>query len=393
MQISLEEARARIIQAQGLNSQSLNFGSGKAGVQSALEHLSYVQIDTISVIERAHHHILYARLPDYQPLTLNELVAKDKTAFEYWAHAAAFLPMRDYRFSLPRKRAYAKGLLHWFVQTPEHDRQRKIILRRLKSEGPLQSKDFERPSGAKNGWFERTPAKAMLEQLFMEGVLMISERKGFQKVYDLTERVLPANVNTDFPTAEEMAQHLIRSWLRIQSFASEPSLSYARKGVIKDHVHRALKKMIRSGEISPIAVENVDRQYFILTEDLNKTPQTATTREVKILSPFDPFVIQRQRLLDLFQFNYQIECYVPLVKRKYGYFTLPLLYKNQLVGVIDTKAHRQQKKLEVCSSFLRSPFRDDSEFRENLKIALQNFSLFNGCEKFTSSKRFSLYRD
>lgn len=391
MQISLEEARARIVFAQGLGSEGNRFGAGKDGTLAALEHLSYVQIDTISVVERAHHHVLHTRVGDYQPRFLHELVSKDKTAFEYWSHAAAFLPMTDYRFSLLRKKRYADGLAHWFVPTREHKKQRKIILERLRAEGPLQIKDFERPTGAKTGWFEHTPAKQMFEQLFMEGVVMIRERKGFHKIYDLTERVLPSHVNTDLPTDEENAMYLIRAGLKTLSLANYKELSYARRLYFKTPIKKALQKMLKSGEISPIQVEGLDSDYYTFTENLNHTPEFAPINTVQVLSPFDSFVIQRQRMQNFFDFNYQIECYVPEPKRKYGYFALPLLYRNQLIGLIDAKAHRGRKLFKVNSVFLRRHFRDDSGFREKLKMDLENFSLFNGCEKISLPKRFLLY--
>lgn len=387
VKISLEEARCRIVAAQGLAADGAHFGSGKTGALNALEHLSYVQIDTISVVERAHHHIFQSRVSDYQLSHLHEMVSTDKTAFEYWSHAASYLPMRHYRFSLPRKKKYADGLSHWFTPTKEHKKQRKVILDRIRSEGPLQSKDFERPSDAKNGWFERTPAKQMLEQLFIEGALMIRERKGFQKVYDLAERVLPSDVNTDFPSSEEMAMYLIRSSLRTQSIATIGEIAYLRSEELKESVKDAIVKMVALGGVTPVRVEGLEKPYFGLTSELAKNAKPITSETVKILSPFDSIVIQRKRLLDFFDFSYQIECYVPQAKRKYGYFTLPLLYQDQFVGLVDLKAHRAQKTLEVLGSFLRAEYRQDKDFTEKLKESLKEFALFNGCSKVKFSKR------
>ncbi|MFL5815011.1 MAG: winged helix-turn-helix domain-containing protein [Bdellovibrionia bacterium] len=392
MKFSIEEARCRIITAQGLGTDTLPFGSGKAGAIKALEHLSYVQIDTISVVERAHHHIFQSRVSDYELQHLHELVAVDRSAFEYWSHAASYLPMRDFRYSLPRKRKYANGENHWFVPTAEHKKQRKIILDRLRAEGPLQSKDFERPAGSKNGWFERTPAKQMLEQLFNEGVLMIRERKGFQKVYDLTERVLPAHVDTSFPSSLEMGMYLVRSALRAQALASAAEIAYLRAPELKESVGLALKKMLASGEIALVEVEGLEKDYFALTSEIEKPAQEVKSARVKILSPFDSIVIQRKRLQDFFDFNYQIECYVPQPKRKYGYFTLPLLYRGEFVGLVDLKAHRPQKKLEVTACFLRAEVKQDAEFLAELKASLKKFALFNGCEKVSFSKRPLLYK-
>lgn len=203
--LSLEEARILALKSQGLLQP--NFGKGKAGTLSAINHIGYVQIDTLSVAARAHHHTLWTRVPDYKEDYLNQLLEKDKSIFEYWSHAASYLPMNDYRFSLRNKKGYADGKSHWFGQDKKMN---KFVLDRIKAEGPLQSKDFEHRRNGPGNWYEWKPAKKALEQLFMEGKLMVVKRQGFQKVYDLSERVLPSNVNTDLPTEKEFAEYLIK---------------------------------------------------------------------------------------------------------------------------------------------------------------------------------------
>lgn len=386
MAITPEEARHRIISAQGLN-RSHAFGLGAKATLASIEHLSYVQIDTISVVERAHHHTLWSRVPNYNSDVLNRLV-KNRSVFEYWAHAASYLPMKDFRFSLPRKKRHADGAAHWFKMTAEHRKERKIILDRIKSEGPLRSKDFEKPAGHKGQWFNHSVSKQTLEKLFMDGVLMISERKGFQKVYDLTERVLPDNIDTTFPSPEEFSEYLIRSCLRSQELATIKEISYLRRPEIKVQIKLALKKMILSGEIVEVEIEHNENQYFALSNQIKKTYKKQKSDHVQILSPFDSCVIQRSRLQDIFDFNYQIECYVPAPKRKYGYFALPLLYKNNFVGVVDLKAHRAEKELEVISIFVKPSVKKDLDFKEALSSALEEFSEFNQCEQIIGAQKF-----
>jgi len=183
-----------------LNQQGLlkndSFGRGKAATLRAIEHLGYVQIDTISVVERAHHHVLWSRVSNYQPKFLDRLV-RQRNLFEYWYHAAAWLPMRDFRFALPRM-AQTNGERNWFKSS-----ERKLIghiLKRVREEGPLRARDFEDTRKGKKQWWDWKPAKQALEQLFMQGELMVSGRQGFQKVYDLRERVLPDWVDTRQPT-------------------------------------------------------------------------------------------------------------------------------------------------------------------------------------------------
>lgn len=174
---------------------------------ATIDKLGYVQIDTLAVVARSHHHILWTREQDYKEENLFELQEKDKKIFEYWSHAVSYLPMKDYRFSIPRKVAFENNQLKW-IQKDKNINQ--YVLDRIKAEGPLQSKNFEHQRTSPANWFEWKPAKRALEQLFMEGKLMIAKRQGFQKVYDLTERVLPDWVDVTTPTAEEYAYYIYR---------------------------------------------------------------------------------------------------------------------------------------------------------------------------------------
>jgi len=179
------------------------------GTDNIIRHMGYIQIDTLSVVARAHHHVLWSRNHKHREEELHQLL-KSRKIFEYWSHAASYLPMEDFRFSLPQKQLYREGHAHWFAK---NKRIMKYVLDRIRAEGPLQSKDFE-TDRKRGSWFDWKPAKIALEQLFMEGTLMVSERKGFQKVYDITERVIPSTVNTAMPTEEEYAEHLVRNNMR-----------------------------------------------------------------------------------------------------------------------------------------------------------------------------------
>ena len=176
-----EQLRRLVLRCQGLNRGNA-FGRGRQGALRVLEHLGYVQIDTISVVARAHHHVFRSRIDNYRPDMLDQLV-KQRAAFEYWFHAAAYLPMSDYRFALPRMNDIRAGVRkHWGGR-----RDRKLeqaILDRIAAEGPLAARDFE-GNGQGGGWWEWKPAKRSLEVLFMQGDLMVTERSGFQKRYDL----------------------------------------------------------------------------------------------------------------------------------------------------------------------------------------------------------------
>lgn len=380
--ISRSDARKLALGAQGLLAPK-PFGDGSEGALRAIEHLGYVQIDTISVVERAHHHVIWSRVPDYRPPVLHELQTGDRQVFEYWSHAAAYLPLRDYRFALPRMQAIASGQRHWFRK---NNKLMSEVIERIREEGPLQAKDFEAPPGPQRRvWFDWKPAKRALEQLFMEGKLMIRERRGFQKVYDLPERVLPAGVDLSVPERGEMARYLIGNALRSHGIATAAEMRYLRKGWNRD-IQRALEELREEGKILPVQVEGVRKEtYFAEPERLAAIP-AVSEKKVHILSPFDNFVIQRKRLKALFDFDYQIECYVPEAKRKFGYFCLPVLWGDEMIGRLDAKADRARRVLAVQSLHLEKKSKRTADFEPAFRKTLDEFAAFNGCEKITGLK-------
>ena len=247
-----------MLSSQGLAGNS--FGTNKEGTLNVIEHLGYVQIDTISVVERAHHHTIWARVNDYKKSYLDELVETDKKVFEYWSHAAAFLPMRDYRFSLYRKNLYATGKLKWYF----NKRATQFVYDRIVAEGPLQSKDFEEKK-KKQGWWEWKESKRALEQLFMEGKLVVAKRQGFQKVYDLPERVLPKGVNSKMPTEKEYAQYLITKTIRANGLAAKSEIGYLRSHA-KAGVSKMLLEMEEAGLILPVKLKGDGEELFYTTQ-------------------------------------------------------------------------------------------------------------------------------
>lgn len=379
-EISKDRARSRALTGQGLLDPA--FGKGKKATLNAAEQLGYVQIDTLAVVARAHHHTLWSRVPDHREEHLHELLEKDKSIFEYWSHAASYLPMNEYRFSLPRKKAYADGKEHWFAQDKKI---KKFVLDRIKAEGALQSRDFEFKRSGPGNWYEWKPAKRALEQLFMEGKLMVAKRQGFQKVYDLTERVLPANVDASLPTAKENAEFLIRKMIKAHGIVEEKEISYLRKG-LKDDVSTALKRLIKSGELTEVKLEGTDALYVVSNADDFPEIVTSAEKKIHILSPFDNLLIQRKRVLSLFDFDYMIECYLPEHKRKFGYFCLPVLYADKFVGRFDPKADRASGIFYVKSMYWEKGFQPDEAFNINFGRKLKEFAAFNGCKKIIIEK-------
>lgn len=378
--LSKTEARKISLYFQGLT--DYRFGAGVDGAKAVLEHLGYVQIDTISVVERAHHHVFWSRLAGYRPEFLHALVARGE-AFEYWSHAASYLPMRDFRFSLPRKKLYASGKYHWFTPTPEHKRWRRNILARIKAEGPLPARAFEGPEGKKGGgWWDWKPAKQSLEQLFQEGKLMAAGRQGFQKLYDLSERVVPSHVDTTMPSPKEHARHLIESFLRAHGFGRPEEMAYLRKGEIKRLVAAECAHGEKEGFLIRVKVEGMDKTYYALANfpGMAEAALGASIAGSRILSPFDNQVIQRKRLNEVFGYDYFIECYVPGPKRKFGYFCLPILAGGSFVGRLDAKAHRGEKRLEI-----RSLHWEKKDSWKKVRAEVESFARFNGCSAVSLS--------
>jgi len=371
LEISNKEARHLMLASQGLTGNS--FGNKKEGTLNAIEHLGYVQIDTISVVERAHHHTIWTRVNDYKKSYLDELVETDKTVFEYWSHAAAFLPMRDYRFSLYRKNLFATGKLKWYF----NKRATKFVYDRIVAEGPLQSKDFEEKK-KKQGWWEWKESKRALEQLFIEGKLMVAKRQGFQKVYDITERVLPAGVNTKAPTEKEYAEYLVTKTIRANGLAANNEIGYLRRHS-KTAISKVLKEMEEKELILPVKLKGVNEILYTSQQSLDLASKQKATKTVSILSPFDNCVIQRTRLKRVFGFDYTIECYVPEPKRQYGYFCLPMLYGDNFAGRIDCKAERSEQVLYIKNVFYEK--KADEKLKAALGKALKKFAAFNGCKE------------
>ncbi|MBJ8429412.1 YcaQ family DNA glycosylase [Acinetobacter pittii] len=358
---------------QGLGKTS-RFAKGLEGTLQAIEHLGYVQIDTISVVERAHHHILWSRVPDYELSHLNSLV-RERQIFEYWYHAASYLPMKDYRYALPAMMSVRKGESRYFNRGDQHLMNE--ILARVRAEGKIRLRDIDKNNKKSLGnWWNTGPGRRAFEQLYMQGDLMICERNGMEKVYDLTERCLPENINLSMPTLYEYAQYLFNNTLRAHGAFTWKQLVHLKKNDLKETMRVVLKEHIDAGVVSAIKLENGQTLYV----DVAAVEQKFNTEfGLKILSPFDNSLIHRDRLASLFEFDYRIECYVPAAKRVYGYFCLPILYQDELVGRVDCKAHRSIKELEVISLHIEKTVKNKELFFFELEQELKHFAAFNQC--------------
>lgn len=380
---SQELARLRrlALAAQGLL-QTQAFGSGLAGARKAVEHLGYIQIDSISVVERAHHHIIHTRVPKFEPAMTNQMLL-DGEIFEYWTHAAAFLPIADFRFSLPYKNAIKNGQTHWFKT-----RDTKLmdeLLARIRIDGPIRSRDLESNTTTGAGWWDWKPAKKALEQLYMQGDLMVSDRQGFQKTYDLSERVLPSHVNSKMPSMEEFTAHLLDQQLRCHGLVSLKGLTYLRRNTeLRKTMNALVNERLAQRSLEQVRVSS--GEVFVLATAALERRLPRLNKRMLILSPFDNSVIQRDRLKALFEYDYQIECYVPEAKRRYGYFSLPLLYRDAFIGRMDCKAHRKVRHFEIKSLYLEQHDFDEDEIIAAFINAIAQFCHFQNCDSVSLLK-------
>lgn len=342
---------------------------GPEAVAEIVDRIGYVQIDTISVVERAHHHILATRIPRYQTEWLERA-----PVFEYWAHAAAYLPWRDFRYTLPRKERIKANGHDWFRADKV---EAKRVLARIRSEGPLMARHFE-TSRRPAGWWDWKPAKRALEYLFMAGDLMVV-RQGFQKVFDLTERVLPPGTDTRIPTPHEQAAWYVDRALDAWGLAARDEMAYLRKEHVA-HIDAVLRQREEAGSLIRVTVEGVAKTaYWVRPADLERIDAgKAQDRTLRIVSPFDPFLIHRKRMRRLFGFDFAIECYLPTAKRTFGYFALPLLQGTDFVGLLDAKADRSAGRLIVQNLRYDGPAKRRAPFDRSLNKALDAFARFNG---------------
>jgi len=381
--LSISGARALHLAAQGLL-QARRRKATKADVLDTIRRMGVLQIDTINVVARSPYLVLWSRLGDYPPEWLEELLAEGKL-FEYWAHEACFIPREDY--GLYRHRMLDPSAMGWkYSATWMRERAGEVaaLLAHIRTTGPVRSSDFERSdskAGAKaEGWWEWKPEKRSLEVLFTSGALMIARRHNFQRVYDLAERVHPEWDDTQMPALPEVRR----------SFAlrAVKALGLARAAWVPDYhrtrrPHVDLGKLADEGLLLRARVAGWDNPVYIHPDHAGLAQQAASgalnPTLSTILSPFDPVVWDRRRALELFDFDYRLECYTPAAKRRYGYFTLPVLRRGVLVARIDAKAHRREGVFEIKALFFEPGVRASDALVRDVAGALQRCARWHGC--------------
>ncbi|MEQ8426058.1 MAG: crosslink repair DNA glycosylase YcaQ family protein, partial [Cyclobacteriaceae bacterium] len=338
--LSKSQARSIILHAAGLSKRA-QFGRGKEAAYKVIDHLGFVQVDTNYVVERAHHHAIAARVPGYKTEWLEELQA-DGRIYEFWTRDSGFMPMKEFRFSQPIHKSFSEK----WKDLPRPDvNLMNSILDRISREGPLRAKDFEYDRVTLNsGWWDWRPSKVALERLHLTGKLLATRKKDFHKLYDLTENIVPGDINKTTPSTEEYTRHLIFRSLKALGIAYPKEISWNGR-LVKPPVKQTLKKLVETGEICEVEIEGLKGPLYMLSGYKKKKINIAG--DAFVLSPFDMLNVFRHRLRDFFDFDYQVECFVPEAKRKYGYFSLPILVGDTFVARMDSKADRKQGNLII----------------------------------------------
>lgn len=378
--LTLKQLQRATLESQKLT-QTSPFGKGKMAVLNAIEHLGYIQIDTLSVVERAHHHTLWTRIPDYKTTFLDDLVTERKV-FEYWFHAASYLPMKDYRFVLPQMLDIQQNGSKYYNADPK---VMQYVMDTIRAEGPKRAIDFESEKINAGSWWNWKPAKLALERLFMQGDLMICERKGMVKAYDLQERVLPQNMDISVPSPAEFADYLVKTYLRPYGFTTVKQITHLKSGeVLRKHVNEILASMLQEGAVESVNTEGMPPVY--VRSDLIGKQIKKPVNYVRLLSPFDNSIIHRDRIKQLFNFDFRLECYTPQAKRQYGYFCLPILFRDTFIGRVDCKAHRKAGVFEMIHLHIENPGSDFELWIEPFLESVKSFAYFNNCASIILTK-------
>jgi uncharacterized protein YcaQ len=337
--LTLDQARLIALAAQGLAAPVRRATGGPAALRAALDRLGAIQIDSINVVARNHELVLAARAGAHDPAAFERLVYRRHAGFEYWGHAASFLPIGHYRLFLPRMRRMAATTRGWWGDVRRrHADLYGPVLDRIRAEGPLAASAFRDPAGKRRGtWWDWAPAKHVLEDLFDQGTVLVHDRVNFERRYDLAERVLPAGLDTTEPTAAEAARSLTVLAAGALGVGTAADLAdYFR--LRPEEARPALAEAVGAGLLEEVAVDGWAKPAYLVPG--TRVPRRRDHPPV-LLSPFDSLIWSRERTLRLFGFRYRLEVYVPAAKRVYGYYTLPLLLDGRLVARVDPKYERQ----------------------------------------------------
>jgi uncharacterized protein YcaQ len=371
--ITQRQARRLWIAAQKLDVAS-PFGEGPTAVKAAVEHLGYVQIDTINVIERCHHHILFNRIPAYRRSDLAQAQSAEKSVFEYWTHALSYIPTRDLRFFLPAMIAHREDPSRWYADADPAE-ERKVV-RRIRREGPISIRDVDDDVLVEKDhpWASRKPTKQVLQRAFYDGLLTIGARQGMVKTYELADRHFGWPPRPRAATAGQVLHYRIDRALRSQGVVGVDSIRFLTTNV-SAALKTLLEKRVRAKTLLPVVIDGMESVPHFSTSEALERMDAPLPDNVHILSPFDPLIIQRKRTGAIFGYEHLFEAYVTPAKRQLGYFTLPVLLGDEIVAGLDLKTDRAAGRMLIQAWHWFSPGRRREQKRA-IEEALGRFEEF-----------------
>ena len=362
-------------------------GSGRgADLQGVLGGLGFVQVDSVNTLARSHDLILWSRRGQYRPAALDRMIARDRAGFEHWTHDAAIIPMQFYpMWRLKFARDEARMRQRWPKWRREGwDSEIDTVLQRIADAGPASSRDVgEGEERGSSGWWDWHPSKTALEYLWRSGRLAIRHRQGFRKVYDLSERVIPAEYIGQHVEDERIVDWAMSAALDRLGFATSGELAAFFEIATRDEAKAWCAAALSSGRIVPVDVEGADgalRRSFTTPELLDLLPDLPEPNDrVRILSPFDPALRDRARAERLFGFHYRIEIFVPAERRRYGYYVFPVMQGARMIGRLDAK--REAGGLSVTAFWPEPGSRMGKQRLKGLQAELERIASFAGLER------------
>ena len=386
---SLQAARVMALHAQKLTGPIQQGGSKVSEEQifQTVKDLGSIQIDTLHVVERSQYLVLWSRLGNYDKDDFDNLLYNPdkRQLFEGWQHAACFIPLEDYRFQMPRMQSVHQKHIEqsdWLAE-PENQALIHSVYERIKDEGALRASDFEYDGPKRNGWWDWKPAKNALEYLNAWGDLMITDRVNFQRLYDLRERVLPDWVEIEAPSEEQRDRYWLEQGVRALGICKPlqaADYSYLRRNYVRSYI----EEMTAEGLFEEVMVrfDEGDMHKFIVHAEslalLDKIERgTIKAERTTILSPFDNLLWARDRDTEFWNFRALLEAYKPAVTREWGYFNMPILFRDELIGRIDPKMDRKNGKLIIRGFFLEEGVELHEDIVNGIAEAFRSFMIFN----------------
>ena len=362
--------------------------TGPASAQALhdlIERIGFVQVDSINTVARAHEMILWSRRQSFRPAALKQLLEHDRSLWEHWTHDASILPIRlhgvwQHRFARDAVRLEANWR-KWFREG--YEAQFDAILNRIARDGPVGTSDVgEGEVRGKGGWWDWHPSKTALEWLWRTGQVAVTRRDGFRKIYDLTERVIPEEHRKPVPE-ETVADWACRTALDRLGFATPGEIAAYWNAVGPEAARLWCRSALGRGEVVEVDVEGASgqRRKALVRPESVAAALPEPPHRLRILSPFDPALRDRDRAEFLFGFRYRIEVFVPEPKRVFGYYVFPVLEGDRLIGRIDAKAHRDAGGLRVKAFWPEAGVRLTKQRRARLEAELARLARFAGCDR------------